>query len=895
MALLDRFRPKPEWQHPDALIRADAVRRMDSRERDTLEAIAREDPDARVRRAAVKKVGPASVLGAIAREDRDEGVREEAAGVLAGLAIHERDAPAGAEAVAALDDPRHLAAVAKSALLESTRRAALGRLGDAKALGGVVREAQDPAIRLEAVARIQDPAVLAAIALNGEHKASALAAVERVADGEALNAIAARAKVGAVARRARARLESLAPPPPSPPPEGGVNEEEERRQRERFEEERQREERRQQERAGERGARSALCASLESAGGPDALRILEEARAAWAALPPGAGAENEALGRRFEQAAEACRERHQAWTEAQTLLVRGAELVAEAEGLAQSAALAPARSGLAALQQKWSDLPPPAGAEALQARLDQAAARLRAREAEAKAEREGRERDNLARLEALCARCEGLAQAERLTLKEADGASREAKQALEDPGPLPSRRDRETVTARLGFVRKALYRRLQQLREDEQWKRWANLGVQEELAGRAEALRAEADLEAAAKALHELDARWKQAAQAPKEKGEALWARFKTARDEVKARCDAYFARLAEEQAENLARKEALCARAEALAESTDWLKTAEEIKALQAEWKAIGPVPRTRAKALWERFRKPCDRFFTRRQENREQRSREWGANLERKEALCARVEALAESTDWEKTAADVRQLQAQWKAIGPVRKNKSEAVWARFRGAADHFFERYKHREELERAAGLAAREVLCAELEALAAAEAPPADLGARVQAAQVAWRQGVPAPPEALASLSARFAEARDRLVLAHPKSFEGTDLDPEANLRKMEKLCARLERLLAESELAGGDASGPDLAQRLRNALASNTIGGHAAVEAKWQAAQQEVESAQAAWRRLGPLPGEAGLTLRGRFEEACRSFFARRPAPAPRRTPPEPARSRPRS
>ena len=893
MALLDRFRPKPEWQHPDALIRADAVRRMDSRERDTLEAIAREDVDARVRRAAVKKLGPGSVLGAIAREDRDEGVREEAAAVLAGLAIHERDAPAGAEAVAALDDPRHLAAVAKSAVLESTRRAALGRLGDAKALGGVVREAQDPAIRLEAVARIQDPAVLAAIALNGEHKASALAAVERVADEEALTAIAARAKVGAVARRARARLESLAPPPPIPPLEA-VNEEEERQQRERFEEERQREERRQQERAGERGARNALCASLDAAAGPDALRILEEARAAWAALPPGAGAENEALDRRFEEAAEACRERHRAWVEAQALLVRGAELVAEAEGLAESADLAGAKSGLAALQEKWRALPPPAGAEALQAGLDQAAARLRAREAEARAEREGREKENLARLEALCARCEGLAQSEHLALKEADRASREAKQAVEDPGPLPSRRDRETLTARLGLVRKALYRRLQELREDEEWKRWANLGVQEELCARVEALREEADLEAAARALHELDARWKQAAQAPKEKGEALWARFKAARDEVKARCDAYFARLAEEEAENLAKKEALCARAEALAESTDWLKSTEEIKALQAEWKAIGPAPRTRAKALWERFRKPCDRFFTRREENREQRSREWGANLEKKEALCARVEALAESTDWDKAAAAIRQLQAQWKAIGPVRKNKSEAVWARFRGAADRFFERFKHREELERAAGLAAREALCAELEALGADEAP-GDLGARVQAAQVAWRQAVPAPPEALERLSARFAEARDRLVLANPKSFEGTDLDPEANRRKMEKLCARVERLLEELQIAGGDASGADLAQRLRNALASNTIGGHAAVEARWQAAQQEVESAQAAWRRLGPLPGEAGLTLGGRFDDACRRFFAQRPAPATRRTPPEPARSRPRS
>ena len=38
--------------------------------------------------------------------------------------------------------------------------------------------------------------------------------------------------------------------------------------------------------------------------------------------------------------------------------------------------------------------------------------------------------------------------------------------------------------------------------------------------------------------------------------------------------------------------KLALCERAEALADSTDWIKTAEEMKKLQAEWQASGPVP---------------------------------------------------------------------------------------------------------------------------------------------------------------------------------------------------------------------------------------------------------------------------------------------------------------
>ena len=134
---------------------------------------------------------------------------------------------------------------------------------------------------------------------------------------------------------------------------------------------------------------------------------------------------------------------------------------------------------------------------------------------------------------------------------------------------------------------------MQQLREDAEWKRWANVTVQEELCAQAEALLAEERPEKAAAGLRELDARWKQAKEAPKEKAEALWTRFKAARDQVKARTDAFFAKQAEELAENLKKKEALCERAEALAESTDWLKTAEELRALQAEWKAVGPVPR--------------------------------------------------------------------------------------------------------------------------------------------------------------------------------------------------------------------------------------------------------------------------------------------------------------
>ena len=122
-----------------------------------------------------------------------------------------------------------------------------------------------------------------------------------------------------------------------------------------------------------------------------------------------------------------------------------------------------------------------------------------------------------------------------------------------------------------------------------------------------------------------------------------LWRRFKTAHDIVWKRCEAHFASEAAARAENLAKKIALCEKAEALADSTRWIQTAEEIKRLQAEWKTVGVLTRGGEKAIWERFRGACDRFFTRRQADLVEHKKRWAENMARKEALCARVEALA------------------------------------------------------------------------------------------------------------------------------------------------------------------------------------------------------------------------------------------------------------
>ncbi|HSN88623.1 MAG TPA: DUF349 domain-containing protein, partial [Thermoanaerobaculia bacterium] len=90
---------------------------------------------------------------------------------------------------------------------------------------------------------------------------------------------------------------------------------------------------------------------------------------------------------------------------------------------------------------------------------------------------------------------------------------------------------------------------------------------------------------------------------------------------------------------ENLRRKEEVVLRIEELSESTDWKNAAETIKACQAEWKTIGPVPRERNDELWQRFRGAGNRFFERRKEHYETQEREHRENLQKKEELCARA----------------------------------------------------------------------------------------------------------------------------------------------------------------------------------------------------------------------------------------------------------------
>jgi hypothetical protein len=482
---------------------------------------------------------------------------------------------------------------------------------------------------------------------------------------------------------------------------------------------------------------------------------------------------------------------------------------------------------------------------------------------------------NLAALESLCADMERVVADAHVKLKTAEKKLQQADSRLPSLAVLPSGQKRKAME-RFQEARRQLFIKVGELREAEEWKRWANVPKQEELIAAVDALAAQADAGPLPVRLKQLQDAWKAVGPAPKEKAQDLWQRFKSASDKVYERIVQHRHEVAGEHKDNLKKKQELCVRAEELAESTDWGPAAEALKRLQAEWKAVGPVPRKQADEVWKRFRAACDRFFERRRPHLEKTLGERQANLEAKQSLVERAEALAaqpDEADWESATRQVGFLRREWREVGPVPQRDFEVLSRRFFDACDGV---YARRDEAKQ--NLLARR-LSEVTEPFAAAEALVASAGEGQEIDGAALAENVIKARAALREFEAGGAslgdEVRERMaglcrraVEIAPTAFKGTDLDPEQSRKRKERLLARVAELASKAAAAPAAPTTPqEMAARLKAALADRALGGVLAKETR--PIREQVAEAREAWRKLGPVPGPDGEELERRFEDAC--------------------------
>lgn len=188
-----------------------------------------------------------------------------------------------------------------------------------------------------------------------------------------------------------------------------------------------------------------------------------------------------------------------------------------------------------------------------------------------------------------------------------------------------------------------------------------------------------------------LQNKWKTIGFAPQKMNVKIFERFRKACDEFFRKKGEFFKTLKEGMNENLEKKRALCEKAEALKDSTDWKATADELTKLQKEWKTIGPVAKKYSDAVWKRFISACDYFFE--QKNKatsSQRSVEQ-ENLEQKKNIIEKLNAIDDQMDTEGATQLVRDLMKEWNGVGHVPFKEKDRIYKQYHSQIDKLFERF------------------------------------------------------------------------------------------------------------------------------------------------------------------------------------------------------------
>lgn len=224
--------------------------------------------------------------------------------------------------------------------------------------------------------------------------------------------------------------------------------------------------------------------------------------------------------------------------------------------------------------------------------------------------------------------------------------------------------------------------------------------AKEKLISRAEQLATTTDWKKGGEEFKSLLTEWKAVGRGEKSADAAQWERFKAAREKFNSARSAYFEKRQCEWASNKAAKERIVSQAESLAGSSDLRSASEQMRRLGEEWKQVGPCEKGDNDRLWARFNQSRSRLRDRKQQDFEKRQREWASNKAAKESLIYQMSLLVNYNDYRAAKDQARQLDTQWRAIGPCAKEDRDRLWQQYKSAKDQLFEAAKRAGEQRKA---------------------------------------------------------------------------------------------------------------------------------------------------------------------------------------------------
>ncbi|MFQ3214207.1 MAG: hypothetical protein ACI9L9_000919 [Marivirga sp.] len=308
-----------------------------------------------------------------------------------------------------------------------------------------------------------------------------------------------------------------------------------------------------------------------------------------------------------------------------------------------------------------------------------------------------------------------------------------------------------------------------------------------------------------------------------------------------------YFKDLERQRDDNLKKKEDILNKLRELVAAEETITGLNVIKDIQNEWKSIGQVPGPQARTLWANYNALLDRYYDQRSILFELKELDRKKNLEAKLILCDKAEVLAEEKDVPSAVKQLNDLHEDFKHIGPVPKEKQEALWQRFKAASDSVYEKRKgyldnlkdiHSENLKK------KEVIITKMEPFLSFDSDKIkEWNSKTKdllAIQKDWETTGQVPKENVKHINKTFWSNFKQFFSNKHEFFKRLDQMREDNLNKKKELVNEALSLADSTE---------------------------------WNKTADKLKKLQNHWREVGPVPEKFRESVYKEFKSACDKFF----------------------
>jgi hypothetical protein len=300
---------------------------------------------------------------------------------------------------------------------------------------------------------------------------------------------------------------------------------------------------------------------------------------------------------------------------------------------------------------------------------------------------------------------------------------------------------------------------------------------------------------------------------------------------------------------DNLTKKKALLDQLRALVDAAETKDSSAKLKALQAEWKATGAVPQSDSQSIWDTYHGLLDIYYSKQGQFLQMKDLDRRRNLEAKEALIKRAEALANAPGINKALDELTKLHEDWKNIGPVPNDQREPLWQRFIAASDVLHQRRKEfvdQRSTQEKANLVVKQTLLERVLPFATFDTDRVNLWRsktdELQEIKTEWEAAGLVPRAQADALNKQYWAAYKAFFNRKNDFFKSLDNEKSANVKAKQALIDQAEEA----------QNNPD-----------------------HDAARQVVIRVQKEWKEVGRVPDKLADKLWHRFRAACDAVFER--------------------